>query len=389
VSSRRSSSSYNRRRLRGLEPRSIVRESRASVLPDSARPTSSRLNGDSPTVEIDWSPAYELLLCLLEFGYGRYGLGFPGVSEWHSAMCARLSADVASAFDELSPRCWLWHGLLFLAREMRSRRQSLHAPQFIEQLRSMGDQQLYEYILGCRGDSGSITPGLVQEAVSGNSTARLQIGKALFPDEPAEDREMVRFLAMPPRRVKELLVRIVNGWYMELFRSEERELAVRLASDARIKRIIGGSAPSRLLRASAIGIHYLPRRAVKCILLVPSIICRPSIVTIRFEQTRFFFYPMPDELPDGAEVPAKLVKVHRALADEGRLRILRSLVHTDKTAESLSRDLGQSAQSLVSQLIILRDAGLVTLRMDERRMSFEIRQALPSDIFRTLQTYLQ
>jgi DNA-binding transcriptional ArsR family regulator len=301
---------------------------------------------------------------------------------------ARLSADVVSAFDELAPRCWLWEGLLFLAREMRTRRHAVHSAQFIEQVRSMDAQQLFEFLVGCRGHSSSITPVLVQQAVSGNSIARLKIGKAVFPDEPDEQRELVRFLALPSGRVKELILRIITGWYVEQFRSEERELAVRLASEARTKRIIGGSSPTRLLRASAIGLHYLPRSSVKRILLVPSIVCRPSIITIRFGRTRFFFYPLPDEGPDGEERRVQLVKIHRALADDGRLRILRSLISTDKTAEALSQELGQSSQLVSAQLIILRDAGLVTLRMDERRMSFEIRQSLPSVVFRTLQDYL-
>jgi len=253
----------------------------------------------------------------------------------------------------------------------------------------MDAQQLYEFLVGCRGHSGSITPVLVQQAIIGDSIARLKIGKALFPDEPAEDDQLVRFLAIPSRRVKALLLRIINGWYVEVFRNEERELAVRLANEARTKRTIGGSSPSRLLRASAIGLNYLPRGSVKSILLVPSIICRPSIITIRFGRTRFFFYPLPDEWRDGEELSVQLVKIHRALADEGRLRILRSLIRTGKTLETLSRELGQSPQPLTAQLIILRDAGLVTLRMDERRTSFEMRHSLPSVVFRTLQTYLR
>jgi DNA-binding transcriptional ArsR family regulator len=330
-----------------------------------------------------------LLLGLLEFGYARIGCDVPETLAWYEITRARLSADVVSAFDELAPRCWLWHGLLFLAREMRTRRQAVHSAQFIEQVRSMDAQHLFEFLLGCRGHSDSITPALVQQAVIGNAIARLKIGKAVFPDEPDEHPELVRFLAMPSRRVKELLLRIINGWYLELLRNDERELAVRLASEARTKRIIGGSSPSRLLRASAIGLHYLPRSSVRTILLVPSIVCRPSIITIRFGRTRFFFYPLPIEGPDGEELQVQLVKIHRALADEGRLRILRALIQTDKTVEGLSRELGQSPQLITAQLIILRDAGLVTLRMDERRMSFEIRRSLPSVVFRTLQDYLR
>ena len=367
----------------------VARAAHDNVLRDSTPGTAPRPGRQSPRVEIDSSPLYELLLGLLEFGYARAGCSLPGASEWHDTMCARLPADVVSAFDELAPRSWLWNSLLFLAREMRTRRHSVHASQFIEQIRSMDAQSLYEFLIGCREGSRLITPAMVQEAATGNSMARLKIGNALFADEPAEDGELAHFLAMPARRVKDLLLRITNGWYLAILRHEERELAVRLATEARTKRIIGGSSPGRLLRASAIGLHYLPRGTVKSILLVPSIICRPSIVTIRFGQTRLFFYPLPDESRDGEELPEQLVKIHRALADEGRLRILRSLRHTDKTLETLSRELGQSPSSLSAQLIILRDAGLVTLRMDERRMSFELRQSVPSVVFRTLQAYLR
>ena len=367
--------------------RVVARDAHDNVLRDSIPRIARRSGRHSPRVEIDSSPLYELLLSLLEFGYARAGCILPGASEWHDMMCARLSADVVSAFDELAPPSWLWNSLLFLAREMRTRRPSVHSAQFIEQVRSMDAQPLYEFLVGCRGHSGSITPVMVQQAAMGNSMARLKIIKAF--DEPADDGELARFLALPSRRVKELLLRIINGWYVEIFRHEERELAVRLATEARTKRIIGGSSPSRLLRASAIGLHYLPRGTVRSILLVPSIICRPSIITIRFEQTRLFFYPLPDEGRDGEELPEQLVKIHRALADEGRLRILRSLIHTDKTLETLSRELGQSPQPLTAQLVILRDAGLVTLRMDELRMSFELRRSVPSVVFRTLQAYLR
>lgn len=345
-------------------------------------------NSDRPLVEIDSSPVYELLLSLLVFGYGQDPAALECSSDWVATVRARAAADVLRAFDELAPRCWLWNSLLFVAWDMRAGRQAIDCSQFIERIRSMNAQRLIDSILGWRGRSGSITHAVVRQAVAGSPSARLKVGKALFPDEPAEDHALGRFLVIPPAHVKDLLLRIIEQWFREFFRQDERELASRLANEARTKRIIGRSAPTRLLQASAIGIHYLPRRAVKHVLLIPSVVCHPSIITIRSGVTRIFFYPLAEESTEEEDLPSQAVKMHRALADRERLRILQLLLRSEHTVDSLSNELRRPQEGIRAQLITLRDAGLVVLQMDERRTSFEIRPNLPSFIFRSLQALL-
>ncbi|HET9849670.1 MAG TPA: winged helix-turn-helix domain-containing protein [Candidatus Dormibacteraeota bacterium] len=365
----------------------MAQDSRDSALLDPR----SMLFLDRPAtgavVEIDASPLYEVLLGLLEFQYARKGWHLYA-REWFDAMRAKASAGIEQALDELGPGCWVWHSLLFLAWQLRAGKQAHQTGQFIEHLRSMDPEQLFEFIVGGDRRSESIDSGLVRQAILGDRKAQRRLAKALFLEEPSEEASFRRFLGVPPQRIKDLLLRTIGGWYVELVQGDERKLAIRLANEARTKRIIGNSAPTRLVRASAVGIHYLPRKAVTHVVLVPSVVCRPSIVTIRFASTRMFFYPVSDEVDEADTLPGQLVKIHRALADLERLRILRSLIGSEGSVEGLSRELGRPPDAIRMQLIVLRDAGLVTLRMDERRSSFVLRENLPSVVFRTLQAFL-
>ena len=365
----------------------MVQDSRDSALLDPRSMLFLERPASGAVVEIDASPLYEVLLGLLEFQYAKKGWHLYA-REWFDAMHGKASAGVRQALDELGQGCWLWHSLLFLAWQLRAAKQAHQTGQFIEHLRSMDPEDLFEFMVGGGGRSESIDSGLVQQAILGDRKAQRRLGKALFLEDPSEDASFRRFLGLAPQRLKDLLLRIIGGWYVELVQGDERKLAIRLANEARTKRIIGNSAPTRLVRASAIGIHYLPRKAVSRVVLIPSVVCRPSIITTRFASTRMFFYPVADEVPESDTLPDQLVKIHRALADLERLRILRSLIGTEGTVEGLSREMGRPPDAIRMQLIVLRDAGLVTLRMDERRSSFVLRENLPSVVFRTLQAFL-
>ena len=351
-------------------------------------PSGSDATGSGPTVEIDSSSLYELLLGLMQFGFGQEPDAYPCRIEWAALTREGPAADFRHAFDELAPRSWLWDSLLFMAWEMRASRQALYPVQFIQRIASTDGRRLVEEVLGCRGRAAPITREIVHQAASGSSSARLKIGKVLSFEEPDDDEALQRFLRLPASLVKQQLVRILEGWYDAIVRPDERELSTRLANEARTKRIIGSSAPGRLLRASAIGLHYLPRGAVKRVLLLPSEVCRPSIITIRFGTTRMFCYPLPEDAAAYDDLVVQQVKMHHALGDRERLRILQSLLRSERTSDSLSQELHLARNTVITHLIVLRDAGIVLLRMDERRMSFEIRPNLPSYVFRSLQALL-
>jgi hypothetical protein len=341
-----------------------------------------------PKVEIDSSPLYELLLTLLVFGSQQNRESFRVGAQWFDDARGQASARLLRDLEALAPPYWMWHRLLVLACKLRIRSQAVNISEFLERLGAINAERLHAFLLGHETRSSVATRAVIEDAVAGNSAARRTLGKVLFPDDPEEEAPLDRFLERAPEKIKDLILSVVGGWYTELFRGEEREIAARLATEARTKRIIGSSTPSRLLRAAAIGLHYLPPRSVRRVLLVPAIISRPLVVTIRFGATRAFFYPLADESSEDEELSTRLVKIHRALADLERLRILQSLIRNENTVAALSRQLGQPVQRLTANLVILRDAGLVTLRMDEHRQTFAVRPNLPAIVFRTLQAFL-
>ena len=341
----------------------------------------------APVVEIDSGPLYELLLSLLIFSQEGYRHILQVGPQWFTSVRVGASTALLAALEELSPPCWVWQRLLIMACESSNGSQALHCEQFIERLRGIEADRLYEFILGAEGP-GAMGAEIVARARLGEEVARTRLARTLFPDDPRQDAGLRHLLALSPEQVKELVLRILSLWYVELFRGQERELAVRLASEARTKRIIGSSAPTRLLRAAAPGLQYLPRRSITRVILIPALVSRPCVVTIRFNSTRVFFYPVADEAAEEEELQARLVKTHRALGDPVRLRILQELIRAERTLGLVSEAVGSPRGEVAAHLVVLRDAGLVTLKMDERREVFATRPNLPSVLFRTLQAYL-
>jgi DNA-binding transcriptional ArsR family regulator len=342
----------------------------------------------APTVEIDSSPLYELLLSLLIYGHEGYGQTLQVGPQWFASVRSLASPTLLTTLQELAPPEWFWQRLLILAFRTREGDRTVHCEEFIDRVRVMEPDPLFAFLLGGTNSDGSADWDLLAQAREGSRIARLRLIRVLDSDDPLNDESLARLLQFTPSQVKAMLLKVLTHWYLELFRQDERELAVRLASEARTKRIIGSSSAARLLRAAAPGVHYLPGRTVRKIYLAPSIICRPCLVTIRFDSTRLFFYPLMEETSEEDELSARLVKIYGALADPIRLQILRLLLKSERTVGSLSESLHQPRSTLGIHLVVLRDAGLITLRIDERREVFEIRPNLPSVIFRNLQAFL-
>lgn len=342
-----------------------------------------------PTVTIDWGTAYELLIGLFVFGYERTPSAFDVGPGWFAGIQSRASATLLSGHSQLEPSDWLWLRLLVMAAERRDRSRALRFQEFDHWLQAIEPWRLYVRLLGGGpGRAGPVTSAVVQDAVRGDRSARQTIRRILFPQSPGTDGSLEHVLALPPERVKALIVQITNCWYADVFRDGETVVAARLAAEARATRTIGKTVLTRLLPAAAVGFHYVPHRAISQVVLIPSIVCRPSVLTTRSGSTRIFFYPIADEPPDSNEQSAQLVRLHHALADRERLLTLRALVQGKGTLTSLSQELGLPVDRLGAQLMILRNARLITVHMSEQGTTYAIRENLAAMVYRTLTDYL-
>jgi DNA-binding transcriptional ArsR family regulator len=110
--------------------------------------------------------------------------------------------------------------------------------------------------------------------------------------------------------------------------------------------------------------------------LIPAYVMRPWTTYLYRSDSAYFCYPAADEsLVEGADgPPARLIKLHQALGDERRLRILRHLAAERATFQEIALALGLPKSSLHYHLSILRAAGLLRVAGEARGAIYSLRR---------------
>ena len=122
--------------------------------------------------------------------------------------------------------------------------------------------------------------------------------------------------------------------------------------------------PTDLIEHTTGGIRWLAEAGVRRVILAPSYFARPYNFVLGGDDWRLFGYPISDDALDADDPlapPAAVVRLHRALGDETRLRILRLLVGRDHYLTEIASALELSKPTIKHHLALLRAAGLVTL----------------------------
>src|SRR5260370_5299245 len=119
------------------------------------------------------------------------------------------------------------------------------------------------------------------------------------------------------------------------------------------------------------GWEDVPEPGIRRVLLIPSYVTRPMNSEAESGDRRLFFYPVADEslLADASAPPAHLLRLAKALGDERRLRMLKMLASERYTLQELADAFGVAKTTIHHHLIQLRSAGLVRMRVSDKRFS--------------------
>jgi DNA-binding transcriptional ArsR family regulator len=137
----------------------------------------------------------------------------------------------------------------------------------------------------------------------------------------------------------------------------ERDFALRAADRATIE-------PVDLIEKTTGGIRWLPEAGVRRVVMAPSYFARPYNFLLAGDTWRYFGYPVGDdalEMRDPLAAPQNVVRLHRALGDETRLKMLKLLSAKDLYLTEIAQLLDLSKPTIKHHLAILRAAGLVTV----------------------------
>jgi DNA-binding transcriptional ArsR family regulator len=228
---------------------------------------------------------------------------------------------------------------------------------------------------------------VVDRAIAGDASA-LPILAEKLPDWNRKGRiELLR----DPALAKDRILAVLRAWQEPFSQIEsrvrtiiERDYDERANDRVRL-------APAELIETTTGGVRYLPEPGISRVVLGPSYFSRPYNFLMSARDWRFFGYPVADSAlgpSDALTPPLSLVRLHRALGDETRLRILKLLASQDLYLTEIAQQLDLSKPTIKHHMIQLRAAGLVTITDAGTVMYYTLRRNRLDDASAEIKQFL-
>lgn len=238
-----------------------------------------------------------------------------------------------------------------------------------------------------------VDPGLVDRVAAAEPGAVEELAAMSHIAEHPRKAEAIRALLGEnrpdlPRKLAGVLRDLWSGPFGE-YADAWRPAIDRSAQATRL--LIATLEPGELIETVTNGISYEIPLGITRLVLVPSVSIRPWTLVTEHERSLIVFYPVADEHLDADPdaPPGWLVRFHKALGDERRLRILREVTAGEPTLADLTEILGLAKSTVFHHVGVLRGAGLVRVRMGgDQTPSYALREGAISDAHRALVGYL-
>jgi DNA-binding transcriptional ArsR family regulator len=300
-------------------------------------------------VEVDWAPAYELLVSLKAYVDKTTHKTLELGPNWAKTVRTQLSPETAA---ELSAREVL-QGVNLVDLLIHQCPGERGAASFLTWLASLSQGDLYEYLAPFVGDRHS---------------------------EWLQDLGALRDRA----------VHLLTAWNEQYFRNVDGAILDGLLADSEEKRALAVTLnPEELVEMATSGVRFLPSDELEVVLVIPQYHFRPWNLHDTFRRMRLVQYPA-DVLPTAPGEPSpRLMRLVRALSDESRLRILRLLAQGPGSFTDVVRATGLSKSTVNHHMVALRAAGLVRVHdPGERMLIYILREDAIDEMGDRLREYL-
>jgi DNA-binding transcriptional ArsR family regulator len=228
---------------------------------------------------------------------------------------------------------------------------------------------------------------LVERAISGDETAIPALADKLPEWNKAGRLEILR----DAKVAKDRIVMVLRAWQTQFATIESRvgdilvrDYDARAADRERLS-------PTDLIETTTGGLRYLPEAGISRVILAPSYFSRPYNFLMSSSDWRFFGYPVSDAALDPSgelAPPMSVVRLHRALGDETRLKILKLLASRDLYLTEIAQELDLSKPTIKHHLTQLRAAGLVTITESGTVMYYSLRRNRLDDAAAEIKRFL-
>jgi DNA-binding transcriptional ArsR family regulator len=310
------------------------------------------------TVHVIDSPLTEFLVGLQTFQFEEAAHTFDVGVEWFDDVRTRASGELTGALAALGLVGW---GNLLGKALAEAWPGSV--PDLIDRVETMDARELWLLFAAfyLPPFSDGIDPATFRQAADGDPDTRKRLAAvavSMF-GEKEDDLGVYRLGAEEHRS---LLGVAMRRWYRDVFARQEADAVAILARDADAKRRLRRSTTDdKLIEQATNGLVYVPEAWVRRVILTPHLAMRPWNVTCAYDDAYVLCYPVADESlgVDRAAPPSHLIRLHKALADDKRLRILKLLATADRSLQEIADAIGLAKSTAHHHTVILRSAGLI------------------------------
>lgn len=228
-----------------------------------------------------------------------------------------------------------------------------------------------------------------QETLDGAAAGDEEALEELLAERPELAERYRQLFSLPRGELRDRMVAVLRRFRSEVYRRHEEEFGPASSRAASARRaMVRGAEPEAVIEEVTNGLDYRIQPGVTRLVLVPSVVLRPWAVIDQLRQILVVAYPVADEFIDADPdaPPSWVVKMHKALADEKRLRILRRLSEGSAGLDDLAEMLGLTKSTVHHHVGLLRAAGLIRVAMDK---TYTLRPSVLPEAQRTLDAYLR
>jgi DNA-binding transcriptional ArsR family regulator len=324
-------------------------------------------------IEVEAAAAYEFVLALgvlVTEGRDPYGVG----AGWFARVREVAGDDFIRAAQQLSGGSdMVFAHLLSVAFDAPPPREP---DGLIRALRAIPGRELRLRLLGyyVRYFRRATDPEVIARAAAGDAAAAAAMLRTSHPEDPAWQAALEALLPLDAEGTRRRFVRLLEAWRQpfEIISGDARR---RLAAEAELRRAQSRTlSAERLIATVTGGWDYVPEPGIAAVLLVPSLVIRPTLHFFDHGATKIVCYPIEPEA--GAQeggADDRLVAVARALGDATRVAIMRRLAARPASATELALDLGTRLTTLAHHLLILERAGVISGSGPPRRRRYSLR----------------
>ena len=339
--------------------------------------------GSAGAVQIEWDvrPAYDFLFSLSEDAGTTDDLP-ESDRAWLTSARAALPGHLRAEVDTLVASDIAIHVASFVVEHPELRT----VDQLVDGVASVSTVDLIRAMLSdfLRDPE---TGDLVERCAAGDRTAVAALAKAI-PEHKAGFQAMLDDPAAAHRRILEVL----RAW-ADQFRPIESRVSAIIERDHALRAADRGAYQGTdLIERTTGGVRWLPEVGIRRVVLAPSYFSRPYNFVLAGTDWRFFGYPVADDAIDTDDQlapPPAVVRLHRALGDATRLRILKLLAARDLYLTEIAQQLDLSKPTIKHHLALLRAAGLVTITESANVVYYSLRHDRIGDASSELDRFLR